>query len=358
MSATLVQRDRNYARLKEYLIEHTGLAYYRDRDDELAWRIGQRLRALQIGGYGPYLALLAEPGGQAELDLLIAELTIGETYFFRHAEQFEALRKLALPDIVERNRDSKTLRVWSAGCSNGAEAYTLSILTHDEIPGTEAGWNVSIVGTDVSRRSLAQARLGRYESWALRGMSPEARERYLRLDQGSWVIQDRYRQGVAVQYHNLVRDVLPSRVNNLFAFDLILCRNVMIYFDRATVAALAERLWECLADGGWLAVGHADIDMEAFRAFRPCSRTASRCSARRRLGGGLRVAGEPRPADGGRAAVALARAAAREPSGSGGAGSAAGRAGRAGHVVRSPPGARACRSRSLGRGGRALLRAA
>jgi chemotaxis protein methyltransferase CheR len=102
-------------------------------------------------------------------------------------------------------------------------------------------------------------------------MPREVRERLFRQDQGKWLIHERYRGGVAFQYHNLVKDVAPSLLNNLFAFDLILCRNVMIYFDRTTVAAVVDRLWDCVVDRGWLVVGHADIDPQAFRAFQTLS---------------------------------------------------------------------------------------
>lgn len=268
MNETPAKGGPYYAQLKEYLIQCTGLAYYRTRDDELTERIARRLRSLRVDGYRAYLEMLCtQPGGQAELDLLIAELTIGETYFFRNTDQFDALRTVILPEILVRNRDTKTLRIWSAGCANGAEAHSLSVLIRDDFADRAAGWDISIVGTDVNRRFLSQARLGLYENWALRGMCPAEKERLFRPDHGRWLIRERYRQGLAFQYHNLVKDVAPSMLNNLFAFDLILCRNVMIYFDQATVTALTARLMDCMTDGGWLLVGHADSDIEAFRRF-------------------------------------------------------------------------------------------
>ena len=275
--------DPAYVALKEFLIERTGLAYYKDRDDDLVERIGRRLKSLRIDGYGPYAELLrAEPAGKAEFDLLIAELTIGETYFFRDSDQFDALRCVIVPCILESNRDRRTLRIWSAGCANGAEAYSLAVLLRDKFAERMRGWELSILGTDFNRRSLCQARSGRYENWALRGMAPDRRDRIFRPDGGTWLIREPYREGVAFQYHNLVNDVAPSMLNNLFAFDLVLCRNVIIYFDRPTTAAVVSRLSDCLVERGWLLAGHADIDIEAFRIFETV--TTGNVSAYRKPG--------------------------------------------------------------------------
>jgi chemotaxis protein methyltransferase CheR len=117
--------DPSYPRLKAHLIESTGLAYYSDKDPDLAARISRRLSKVLLRDCDSYLNLLTDhEKGQAELDELIADLTIGETYFFRYREQFDALRATVLPDIIARNRTARRLRIWSAGCATGAEAYS------------------------------------------------------------------------------------------------------------------------------------------------------------------------------------------------------------------------------------------
>lgn len=273
MKAASVSRDTKYAELKAYVIESTGLAYYERHDKDFADRIDRRLHLLGIDNHRTYLTLLHDNVlGQAELDHLITELTIGETFFFRDEQQFSVLRQLILPELLHRNQQQKTLRVWSAGCSSGAEAYSLSIVLRHELRVQTEGWDISIVGTDVNRRSLTQAQEGLYEEWALRSTPADIRERCFSREGNHWRIADRYRQGVRFQYHNLVKNQAPSWMNSLFAFDLIFCRNVMIYFDRPTAITVVQGLRDCLTPGSWLVVGHADHDPGTFRSFDLVSR--------------------------------------------------------------------------------------
>ena len=262
-------RDPAYALLKEFLIEFTGLAYYADKDDDLAGRVERRMEKLRVRGCAAYLDLLRQGRtGEAELDALIAELTIGETYFFRHGELFDALRDSVLPDLIERNRHTRRLRIWSAGCAAGPEPYSVAILLRRELGRRVAGWEVSILGTDINREFLARAREGRFDDWALRSVPDDLKRSCFTRCGDAWVIAPEYREGVSFQYHNLVKHPFPSLLNNLAAFDLILCRNVTIYFSQETIRRTAERFHECLVDGGWLAVGHAEPNAEVFGLFR------------------------------------------------------------------------------------------
>ena len=179
-----------------------------------------------------YLGLLTgDADGPAELDALIAELTIGETFFFRHREVFDAVRDVVVPDRIARDRGRRRFRVWSAGCSIGAEAYTLAILLRRDLGAALAGWDVEIVGTDINREFLARARDGRFEEWALRGTTDEFRRACFDPDGRTWAIRPEYKAGVSFQYHNLVAHAFPSELHGLSDFDLILCRNVTIYFS-------------------------------------------------------------------------------------------------------------------------------
>jgi chemotaxis protein methyltransferase CheR len=138
---TPVAQDPCYARLKECLIATTGLAFYAERDERLTELISSRLSALGLGDCSSYEKLLADPElGPAELDVLIARLTIGETYFFRDEAQFAAIRNMILPEILERNQSSKKIRIWSAGCATGAEPYSLAILLARDFADRLAGW--------------------------------------------------------------------------------------------------------------------------------------------------------------------------------------------------------------------------
>lgn len=261
--------DLGYRSLKDYLIESTGLAYYLDKDLALAEKIHKRLGALKIPNCSDYLSLLRNGhAGEAELDELVTDLTIGETYFFRLEEQFEALRRTILPDIIRRNAARRQLRIWSAGCATGAEAYSISIMLRREFAGQLAGWDVSVLGTDINRKFLAQAREGRFGDWALRSTDDETKALCFLPSAGSWRVREEYRDGISFQYHNLVKHPYPSLLNNLAAFDLILCRNVMIYFSREVLGDSVGRFWNSLVDGGWLLVGHAETNLEFFRPFK------------------------------------------------------------------------------------------
>lgn len=264
--------EPRYLDLKDHIIKSTGLAYYLDKDHELAEKIAKRLDALGIPGCSGYLDLLAgTSAGDGELDELVADLTIGETYFFRHEEQFDALRRVALPIILQRNRTRRQLRIWSAGCSTGAEAYSLSILLKREFSEELAGWDVSILGTDINRKFLVQAREGSFGDWTLRNSSEELKGSCFERRDGSWRIRDRYREGVSFQYHNLVKHPYPSLLHNLTAFDLILCRNVMIYFAPQAARDCVSRFHGSLLDDGWLLTGYAEMNPDLFHSFRGVS---------------------------------------------------------------------------------------
>lgn len=262
ISTDSIVADAHFHALRDYIVASTGLDYYADRPQTLADHIGDRITERGLSGCRAYLELLHDgDAGETELDQIIERLTIGETYFFRHRELFDAIRDVALPEILERNRATQRIRVWSAGCSTGAEAYSLSILLRRKLPTAIKGWNISIVGTDINRPFLAQATAGQFEEWAFRGTTPEFRRECFQENTRatkSWQIAPQFQVGVTFQYHNLVRHPFPSLVHNLLGFDLILCRNVLIYFAPDVAQRIISQLAQCLAPGGWLAVGHAE----------------------------------------------------------------------------------------------------
>jgi chemotaxis protein methyltransferase CheR len=216
-----------------------------------------------------YLALARERR-TGEQEALVHELTIGETHFFRFSEQFDALREVVFPELIQRNRDRRQLRIWSAGCSIGAEAYSLAILL-DRSFGTQLqDWSVSILGTDIDTEYLARARSGVFAAWALRGLSSAQRAEYFTETDGGWKIDPRYQRWTSFLQQNLVQDPLPAPELGLGSLDLILCRNVMIYFDEPTINRLVSGFQRCLSPDGWLLVGHAEGNAEAFQRFRTC----------------------------------------------------------------------------------------
>lgn len=262
-------QDAFYPRLKALVIECTGMAFYQDRDQDLERILRMRFEATRIGECASYLDLLGGPAGAGELDELIAELTIGETYFFRYKEQFAALRDTVLPEVIARNREIRRLRIWSAGCATGPEPYTLAIILGQRFAQQIEGWDVTIVGTDINRRFLEKAREGVFEEWALRATPEHVRNSCFEPVGRQWRIAPRYKQWVKFRPHNLVDDPFPTIAGDLHSFDIILCRNVVIYFTTETFVGILDRFHRSLAPEGWLVVGHSELNDQLFRAFRP-----------------------------------------------------------------------------------------
>ncbi|MGV3662384.1 MAG: CheR family methyltransferase [Prosthecobacter sp.] len=282
--------------LKAWIIQHTGLSYYSERDADLVQAL-ERVFAFK-GELGCAARLLKRlQSNPQELDALVEQLTIGETFFFRHLEMFHALRDHVFPDVLRRRAASRTLRIWSAGCSIGAEPYSISILLRELLGAQFRHWSIHILGTDINRKFLRMAEEGAYEPWTLRGMPPHVLARSFIKDQAvkKWRISDRCREGVAFRSHNLACDPLPDPLHDLVNFDLIICRNVMIYFDQPAIQRLARQFYDTLRPGGWLAVGHAEPHTSTFRMFRTVNATGAVLYQRPTAEHGHVVLGDPVP---------------------------------------------------------------
>lgn len=272
-----VLQDPAFNRLKNRLIAETGLAFYAERDESLARLIGERLSALGVRGCSSYAKFLSHgEAGRMEMDVLIARITIGETYFFRDEEQFAAIRDIVLPDILERKRSSRQLSIWSAGCATGAEPYSLAILLARELANRIAGWKVGIYATDLNRSFLTRAAEGKFRAAALRSTSDELKRECFSKEGLTWTIHPRYKKWVSFHQMNLV-DNPPSRPWPAGAeFDLILCRNVMIYFSPETNRRLIGRFHQSLEQGGWLVVGASECGLDNLKVFRVVEATGAR----------------------------------------------------------------------------------
>lgn len=187
-------------------------------------------------------------------DELISELTVGETYFFRESEQLGFIRREVVPSLLRGRPEGRTLRVWSAGCATGEEPYSLAILFY------QLGLSAStrILGTDISPPRLEAARRARYSRWSFRGVPKEVVGAYFNQRGAYLELAPRLRNAVEFRWLNLAGDRYPSPETGIGELDLVLCRNVLIYFDADTVAAVAERLIDSLSEDGWLFLGAAD----------------------------------------------------------------------------------------------------
>ena len=200
------------------------------------------------------LASLDPDCPQRWLHALVEHLTVGETYFLRDPAQIAALCETILPEIVDRRSGERRLRLWSAGCSTGEEPYTLAILLRENFEITPA-WDVVLVGTDLNRESLRVAREGNYAAWSFRATPDEIRNRYFLASETGWRLNDSIRRMTRFAWMNLGADSLMPPSPDL---DLIMCRNVTIYFDEAATQRLYRALVRALAPGGWLMLGPSD----------------------------------------------------------------------------------------------------
>jgi chemotaxis protein methyltransferase CheR len=192
--------------------------------------------------------LTGEPRAVA---LLVEHAVVGETYFHRHPEQLEALDR----NLLRRPPQGRPLAVWSAGCASGEEPYTLAMLL---LEAGRAGAGDRILATDVSARALDTARAGLYGEWSLRRLDPALRARHFRAAGRRLAVTPEVRAPVELRRHNLVTDLPPGG-----GFDLVLCRNVLIYFSAATAEAVLARLVDALRPGGWLVVGPVEAPLLA-----------------------------------------------------------------------------------------------
>jgi chemotaxis protein methyltransferase CheR len=235
-------------RIAELVTRRTGILTTRAQTD-LA-RVSQQL--VELAGLRDVRELERRLTDGGLWEELLDQVTVRETYFFRDPDQFELMRNVLLPALQEARHPLRRLRVWSAGCASGEELYSLAILLHERGLLEDS----SLIGTDISERALATARSGRYREWSFRAIDPALIPLYFRHEQQDYVVSDALRKHVTFSLLNLLDQ--SDTANALGPFDLILCRNVMIYFDNAGVARLEQRLYDALVPGGWLLTGPSD----------------------------------------------------------------------------------------------------
>jgi chemotaxis protein methyltransferase CheR len=240
-------------RFRDAVTARLGLALDDARLGVLADLLARRLRSTGSTPAG-YLGSLEAGVGSAELGALAQELTVPETYFFRHVAQFEAFAEVALPDRIRAGSARRSLRVLSAGCASGEEAYSLAIYLRDA--GLDGTWDVSVRAVDVSPAALHRARAGRYSRWSLRETSPELRRRWFRSDGDDVVLDESVRAAVDFEQVNLAEDHPLRWAPD--TYDVVFCRNVLMYLTPGAAQGVIERLTRSLRPGGFLFLGHAE----------------------------------------------------------------------------------------------------
>ncbi len=257
--------DEEYEATSQTLIRLAGLVFDVSRRSALSVVVRDRVERTRHGSVAEYLVWVESPAGAAERQRLLDTVTIQETHFFRNLPQLDALRASVLPELVARARTAgRPLTIWSAGCSTGEEPYTLAMILLDLFD-SMAPVPVNIIGTDVSESALTVAKQGVYAGRTIELAEPAAVERWFdRQADGSYSVSQRVRDLVSFQLQNLVTEEPPFGSSEI---DLVVCRNVTIYFGRDTTKALVNRFHRGLTGGGYLLLGHAETLWQVSDAF-------------------------------------------------------------------------------------------
>jgi chemotaxis protein methyltransferase CheR len=261
--------DDLYQRFSDLLLERCGLCFPDNRRVELEHGIRQAFASSTCATLDEFYKMLKSPiEGPVQMDLLINAVTISESHFFRDAAQFNALYTHVLPQIIERKHGVRNLRIWSAGCANGEEPYSLAIMLKELIPNIQQ-WAITILATDINTFSLERARKGSFGEWAFREeRAKQLRSLYFRKNDKRYELVPEIRSMVSFARLNLMDDAYPSFANNTANMDLVICRNVTIYFNVSVTRWVVDHFYNALTDGGWLVVGHSEPTLETYQKFQ------------------------------------------------------------------------------------------
>jgi chemotaxis protein methyltransferase CheR len=221
-------------------------------------RCQKRMQALGVATLREYYdCLTVRPIRQAELVSLLNEITIGETFFFRNQPQLDALRNVVLTRIVEARKKMslRHLRIWSAGCSTGEEPYTLSIMLMEELARRLQGWTFEIVATDLNEHSVAHAKAGVYGNYSTRNLTPQITQKYFSPVGENLQVNTQVKTHVSITRVNFLDD---ARMVFLKGFDVIMCCNVLIYFDVQSKRRVIQHFYNNLLAHGYLFLGHSE----------------------------------------------------------------------------------------------------
>lgn len=249
-----------FERIVAIVSDRTGLQVPRNRSSEAEAGIRRAMGKAGVREVSQYLELVRAE--ELSLDDLVTELTVRESYFFREAAHFDFIRQVVIPEVIGRRGHDHVPRVWCAGSAAGEEPHSLAIALEED------GLAANVLATDISHEALRRAREAIYGRWSLRGLDDTRLSRWFQRAGERWQLDARIRQRVSFAFHNLAKHAYPSVPAGIWGMDLILCRNVLIYFDRPGVEHVARGLQDSLAEGGWLITGPSDPSLDGLGSLR------------------------------------------------------------------------------------------
>jgi len=254
--------DNEFDSIKKLVLETTGISLSDSKRELVKRRFAPRVRALGLDSFGAYLTFVKTDGGD-EMSNFHNAITTNLTSFFRENHHFEYLREQALPHLLKRNAESRRLRVWSAGCSTGQEPYCLAICLREAVPAIDR-WDARILATDLDQNCLRTARAGEYPVEGFDKTPKRITDKFFRPVQPEIVTHmskpmlratDDIRSLITFNRLNLMEKAWPMKGK----FDVIMCRNVFIYFDKQTQLGLVERYSQLQDSGSFLFLGHSEV---------------------------------------------------------------------------------------------------
>lgn len=243
--------------IRSVIHDFCGIYFEDNKQYLLESRVFLRMQAVRVRSTDEYLRLLHGDGEGGELSALVNAVTNNETYFFRHPAHLKLLAESIIPEIIRRKTEVgiPRVRIWSAACSSGDEAYSLAILVREKLQPRFPRAMIEIVATDIDTNVLQSARRARYSDYAVRNVPPEYLDRYFTLEDGRFILDRTVREMVRFKQLNLLDKGSMQRMN---AFDIILCANVLIYFDVSARRHVLDLLHQSLDPGGYLFVGFSE----------------------------------------------------------------------------------------------------
>ncbi len=241
--------------LRDLVYDYCGIFFQDDVSYLLERRLNSRLSELSLGSFIDYYRYLRfSSERRQELEEIVELLTTNETYFFREKYQLRALSDEILPELIERKAYERKLRIWSAGCSSGEEAYTIAMLLRERED--LADWNLEVFGNDISRKMLQSARKGVYGRSSFRAIEPYFKDKYFEpVEDGMYRVVDDIRKITSFGQLNLMDEEMLQLLGKV---DVILCRNVLIYFDADARRKVVGTFFDKLDELGYLLLGHSE----------------------------------------------------------------------------------------------------
>ncbi|MDH5509588.1 MAG: protein-glutamate O-methyltransferase CheR [Nitrospinota bacterium] len=250
----IVINDREFETFRELIYQESGIRLRDNKKDLLRQRLNKRIRALGLGTFSEYYKLVNEDRSRKELTELIDAVSTNVTSFFREIKHFEFLTEKAIPEILNKKKNGPfEFRVWSAACSTGEEPYSM-LFTLLENEGLTSKWNIKLLATDISTKVLQKAIKGSYPATKMDSLPGGLLNKYFDLVDDDYVLKQKFRAMVNFRWFNLITARFPFK----HKFDIIFCRNVMIYFDKPTREELIRKFTGALAPGGYLCIGHSE----------------------------------------------------------------------------------------------------